>query len=99
MGMAAMTALVIGLYSLGSWWQHVQDDWTYGMPRTYQTDAVVGHNHDSSGHPSHFIAINLHGQVDVVELPSGDPAKLRLFHVPILSGNCTLQTVVCSRYA
>src|SRR5258708_5004516 len=37
-GMATMTALVIGLYSLGSWWQHVQDDWTYGMPRTYQTD-------------------------------------------------------------
>ncbi len=25
-GMATMTALVIGLYSLGSWWQHVQDD-------------------------------------------------------------------------
>ncbi len=56
-GMATMTALVIGLYSLGSWWQHVQDDWTYGMPRTYQTDAVVGHNHDSRAHPSHFIAI------------------------------------------
>src|SRR5260370_1092932 len=57
-GMATMTALVIGLYSLGSWWQHVQDDWTYGMPRTYQTDAVVGHNHDSSSHPSHFIAVH-----------------------------------------
>ncbi len=57
-GMATMTALVIGLYSLGSWWQHVQDDWTYGMPRTYQTDAVVGHNHDSRAHPSHFLAVN-----------------------------------------
>ena len=86
-GMATMTALVIGLYSLGSWWQHVQDDWTYGMPRTYQTDAVVGHNHDSRAHPSHFIAINLHGQVEVFELPAGDPTKVRVFLGPILSGN------------
>jgi hypothetical protein len=93
-GMAAMTALVIGLYSLGSWWQHVQDDWTYGMPRTYQTDAVVGHNHDSSSHPSHFIAINLHGQVEVFELPAGDPTRVRVFLGPILSGNGADQVVV-----
>jgi hypothetical protein len=93
-GMATMTALVIGLYSLGSWWQHVQDDWTYGMPRTYQTDAVVGHNHDSRAHPSHFIAINLHGQVEVFELPAGDPTKVRVFLGPILSGAGADQVVV-----
>jgi hypothetical protein len=93
-GMATMTALVIGLYSLGSWWQHVQDDWTYGMPRTYQVDAVVGHNHDSRAHPSHFIAINLHGQVEVFELPAGDPTKVRVFLGPILSGNDADQVVV-----
>ena len=93
-GMATMTALVIGLYSLGSWWQHVQDDWTYGMPRTYQTDAVVGHNHDSRAHPSHFIAINLHGQVEVFELPAGDPTKVRVFLGPILSGTGADQVVV-----
>lgn len=40
---------------LGTWWQNHQDDVTYGMPRTYQTDAVVGHN-DSNSNPSHFIA-------------------------------------------
>src|SRR5258707_10957815 len=93
-GMATMTTLVIGLYSLGSWWQHVQDDWTYGMPRTYQTDAVVGHNHDSRAHPSHFIAINLHGQVEVFELPAGDPTKVRVFLGPILSGAGADQVVV-----
>jgi len=93
-GMATVTALVIGLYSLGSWWQHVQDDWTYGMPRTYQTDAVVGHNHDSRAHPSHFIAINLHGQVEVFELPAGDPTKVRVFLGPILSGAGADQVVV-----
>ncbi len=93
-GMATMTALVIGLNSLGSWWQHVQDDWTYGYPRTYQTDAVVGHNHDSRAHPSHFLAINLHGQVEVFELPAGDPTKVHVFLGPLLSGNGADQVVV-----
>jgi len=93
-GMATMTALVIGLNSLGSWWQHVQDDWTYGYPRTYQADAVVGHNHDSRAHPSHFIAINLHGQVEVFELPAGDPTKVHVFLGPTISGNGNDQVVV-----
>jgi hypothetical protein len=93
-GMATMTALVIGLYSVGSWWQHVQDYWTYGMPRTYQTDAVVGHNHDSRAHPSHFVALNLRGQVEVFELPAGDPTKVRVFLGPMLSGEGADQVVV-----
>src|SRR5260221_1892483 len=93
-GMATMTALVIGLYSLGSWWQHLQDDWTYGMPRTYQTHALVGHNHDSSAHPSHFLALNLNGRIEVFELPAGDPTKVRVFLGPILSGAGADQGVV-----
>ena len=98
-GMATMTALVISLYSLGSWWQHVQDDWTYGMPRTYQTDAVVGHNHDSRAHPSHFLALNLRGQVEVFELPAGDPTKVRAFLGPTISGNGADQAVVTISFA
>ena len=98
-GMATMTALVIGLYSLGSWWQHVQDDWTYGMPRTYQTDAVVGHNHDSSSHPSHFLAVNLAGHIEVFELPAGDPTKVRVFLGPTISGNGADQVVVTISFA
>ena len=98
-GMATMTALVIGLYSLGSWWQHVQDDWTYGMPRTYQTDAVVGHNHDSSSHPSHFLAVNLKGRIEVFELPAGDPTKVRVFLGPTISGNGADQVVVTITFA
>jgi hypothetical protein len=93
-GMATMTALVIGLYSLGSWWQHVQDDWMYGMPRMYQTDAVVGHNHDSRAHPSHFLAVNLKGRIEVFELPAGDPTKVRVFFGPTISGNGADQVVV-----
>ena len=98
-GMATMTALVIGLYSLGSWWQHVQDDWTYGMPRTYQTDAVVGHNHDSSSHPSHFLAVNLKGRIEVFELPAGDPTKVRVFLGPTIVGNGVDQVVVTISFA
>ena len=98
-GIATMTALVIGLYSLGSWWQHVQDDWTYGMPRTYQTDAVVGHNHDSSSHPSHFLAVNLKGRIEVFELPAGDPTKVRVFFGPMISGNGADQVVVTITFA
>ena len=93
-GMATMTALVIGLYSLGSWWQHLQDDWTYGMPRTYQTDAVVGHNHDSRVHPSHFLAVNLAGHIEVFELPAGDPTKVHVFLGPTISGDGADQVVV-----
>jgi|GEM_PF-436620 len=98
-GMATMTALVIGLYSLGSWWQHVQDDWTYGMPRTYQTDAVVGHNHDSRAHPSHFVAVNLKGRIEVFELSAGDPTKVRVFFGPTISGNGADQVVVTISFA
>jgi hypothetical protein len=98
-GMLAMTALVIGLNSLGSWWQHVQDGWTYGYPRTFQTDAVVGHNHDSSSHPSHFVAINLRGQVEVFELPAGDPTKVRVFLGPTISGAGADQVVITISFA
>ena len=93
-GMVTMTALVIGLYGLGNWWQGVQDRWTYGYPRTYQVDAVVGHNHDSSSHPSHFMAVNLKGHIEVFELPAGDPTKVRVFLGPILSGNDADQVAV-----
>jgi hypothetical protein len=55
-GMLAMLAL----WTLGSmlvnWWSVTQDDWHYGRPRIYQTDAVVGHN-DSAANPSHFVVL------------------------------------------
>src|SRR5258708_3135559 len=66
--------LVVGYASLGavgSWWQVHQDDSTYGRPRTFQMDAVVGHS-DSQAHPSHFIALNLNRPISVIELPRGD---------------------------
>lgn len=85
-GMLAMLAL----WALGSmllhWWSVTQDDWRYGRPRTYQTDAVVGHS-DSSTNPSHFIAINLNRHVVIIELPGGDPSKAKIYTGPTLLGD------------
>lgn len=49
--------------------QKWSDDRTYGYPRTYQTDANVGH-----GGMEHFIALNNYGTIEVVEIPT-DPTK------------------------
>ena len=81
-----MIAGWIAFTAFGQWWQGKQDDWTYGNPRTYQTDAVVGHN-DSTSSPSHFIAENLHGQILVLELPGGDPSKGRSYTITSIPGN------------
>ena len=87
-GMVFVIGIVgwVGLTALGNWWQDKQDDWTYGNPRTYQTDAVVGHN-DSPSSPSHFTAENLRGQIIVVELPGGDPSKGRSYVITSIPGN------------
>jgi hypothetical protein len=84
----AMLIMIIGwvaFNALGSWWQTTQDDWHYGRPRTFQTDAVVGHN-DSPTNPSHFIAVNLNRHALIIELPGGDATKARIFNGPILVG-------------
>ena len=39
----------------------------------------MGHNHDSSANPSHFIVLNLHGQIMVIEIAAGDPGKTHLY--------------------
>ncbi|EFH90011.1 VCBS repeat-containing protein [Ktedonobacter racemifer] len=81
-----------GVLMVGGWlgigivsqeWQAWQDDLHYGRPRTYQVDAVVGHNHDTSATPSHFIVLNLHGQISVIELPAGDPSKTHAYKTGI----------------
>jgi len=86
MGMCGMLLLwLVGMQAV-QWWQGVQDDWHYGRPRTFQTDAVVGH-HDSASHPSHFVALNLHGHLEILELPGGDPSQSHLYVGPTLLGS------------
>lgn len=71
--MAALALWALGMAAIG-WSTNEYNNFVYGYPRTYQTDQVVGHN-DGRQNPSHFIAINLHGQIIIYELPGGDPSK------------------------
>jgi hypothetical protein len=71
--------------ALATWWQHTDDYLHYGMPRTYQMDAVVGHQ-DSAAHPSHFLALNLDGHLSVIEMQGGDLSKMVVYAGPIIYG-------------
>ena len=86
LGMFIMILGWVALGAVGSWWQTTQDDWHYGRPRTFQVDAVVGQNNDSGTNPSHFIALNLNGHIEIIELPAGDPSKARIYGGPMLYG-------------
>jgi hypothetical protein len=86
LGMVIMLALVVGGNAVSSWWTIHQDDSTYGRPRTFQIDQVVGHN-DSAENPSHFEAINLNRHIIVIELPGGDSSKARIYNITTLFGN------------
>ncbi|GAC1390445.1 MAG: hypothetical protein NVS4B11_12470 [Ktedonobacteraceae bacterium] len=93
-GMVAMLVLWVFGSLLVAWGQQRYDDITYGIPRTYQTDAVVGHN-DSPTHKSHFISINYNRQAIVTEWMGGDPAKSVNYVVPyyIVGDNSDLTPV------
>jgi len=85
-GMLVSITLWVGLQMLGAWWSQHQLDATYGTPRTYQADAVVGHA-DSTDHPSHFIVLNLKGRVVIIELPGGNVAHARIYNGPLIVGD------------
>ncbi len=87
-GLVALVMIVgyVGLGAVGSWWHTQSNDSTYGRPRTFQIDAVVGHS-DSLAHPSHFIALNLNRHVIVIELPGGTVSNAVIYTGPILLGD------------
>jgi hypothetical protein len=86
LGMLGMLALWTLLLGVASWFNTTMDDIHYGRPRTFQTDQFVGHN-ESAGIPSHFIAINFHGRIEVIEFPGGDATHARIFMGPQLYTN------------
>jgi len=85
-GVVVAIVLVMTLAALSSWWRTYQDDLHYGRPRTSQLDAVVGH-HDSAANPTHFIFLNLHRHVQIIEIPGGDAAHTRIYSGPTLFGD------------
>ena len=74
----------IGLNVLVNWWHVWQDDLHYGRPRTYQTDARVGHHDEQT--PSHFMVFNIHRRVEVIEIEGGDPSHTKLYVGPTILG-------------
>jgi hypothetical protein len=82
-GMLAMLALWVTSTWVLAWGVQRYNDIHYGTPRTYQTDAVVGHNEDSAKHPSHFIAVNFNRQAVITEFMAGDPAKTEIYVAPL----------------
>jgi hypothetical protein len=84
-GMLAMLVLWTLLSAALGWFTTTLDDIRYGRPRTVQTDAWVGHN-EQTGVPSHFIAMNLNGHIEIIEISGGDAAHTRVYVGPQLYG-------------
>lgn len=85
LGMLGMLALWVLLTAGSGWWNDTMDFIHYGNPRTYQTDEIVGHN-DSASNPSHFIALNLHGRIEIIEFPGGDGSHAHIYLGPQIYG-------------
>jgi hypothetical protein len=83
-GMLLMLVIVVAGSVVLGWVQTASDDWHYGRPRTFQMDAFVGHETGST--PSHFIALNLQGQIEIIELPGGDATHARMYVGPHIYG-------------
>ncbi len=84
--MLATLALIAVLIIVTTWFATTLDDLRYGRPRTFQIDAYVGHN-EAAGMPSHFLAVNLHGRIEIIELPGGDASHARIYIGPQLYGS------------
>jgi hypothetical protein len=83
-----MLLLVLGYLLITpviGWGQRRLDDLRYGFPRTTQIDGFVGHG-EQGGAPTHLIALNLHRQVSILELPGGDIGKVQVLAGPYLVG-------------
>ncbi|SRR6266566_2061094 len=92
----ALLIMIVGWTAINlfaTWWQMHTDDVMYGNPRTFQLDAVVGHNNDLPTSPTHFIALNLHDKIIVVEIPAGEISKSRSFAITTLTQGSALTPV------
>lgn len=93
LGLVVTLLLWVGITQLVSWGTDELNTLKYGDPRTFQIDEVVGGG-DSTQHPSHFLAVNLRGQVTILEFPAGDPGRARVLATTIVPGPNAAQAVV-----
>ena len=83
--MMGMILLLLLFQLISQWWITTYNDLHYGRPRTMQVDAFVGH--ESGGKiPSHFLAMNLNSQVEIIEFPGGDVRHARVYSGPKITG-------------
>lgn len=84
-GMSVLALVLILVNVVVPWIVDRENDLIYGSPRVYHTAAVVGHD-DAPNHPTLFVAMNLQGEVGVIEVPGGDYRKARELTGPHLFG-------------
>lgn len=84
-GMLVMAGVWYGLTQLSLWWNNHQLASEYGFPRTYQTDERVGFGDSQT--PTHFIALNLNGQAEVIVCPAANCTKAVVYQVIRLFGD------------
>jgi len=85
LGMVVMVFVWFSLSQLTAWWASYQLNSQYGFPRTYQTDESVGFGDNQI--PTHFIALNLNGQTEVIVCPAGDCTKAVIYPAVRLFGD------------
>ncbi len=85
LGLGLAILLWVAGVQVVDWGTNALNTLRYGSPRIFQIDAVVG-NGDNASHPSHFLAINLHGQVSIIEFPAGNAAKALVLASTTISG-------------
>src|SRR5215471_12695957 len=88
LGLGMILALLLWMAASEAlaWWSNHQLDTQFGMPRTYQTDALV-YPSDTQAHPSHYIFLNLNGTIMIVELPQGNSAHAKIYKGPTIYSN------------
>ncbi len=85
LGAVALLVAYLAVSTAAAFVGNKLDDMSYGETRTTHTEAYVGHG-ETDGNPTHFTAINLHGQIVVVEFPGGDASKAMVITGPYLFG-------------
>jgi hypothetical protein len=93
---SAGLVLLLGLVWLADWARVRFDDLRYGRPRTTHLTAFVGHG-DGDGVPTHLMAVNLNRRITIIEIPGGDPSKIRTILGPYLIGRDEDLTVATMR--
>ncbi len=99
LGMLAMLLLLLVGMWLIAWWQAHQLDATYGYPRFWQTDQVLGLDHDSPTHPTHLIFQNLGGHILFIVIQAGDLSKAVVYPVVTLQGTEAASIPVTATFA